>query len=82
MSVVRIKFTQAARKHRIGRAHVLHVVNTHEPAVTQATDAAGERRTWIGDDDRGVELEVIAVVLPEHLLIIHVMPTQYRRKNR
>lgn len=77
---VRIKFTQSARKHRIGRAHALHVVNNNEPVViTPAHAEAQERRTWIGADDRGVELEIIGVVLPEYLLIIHVMPTQYRR---
>lgn len=31
------------------------------------------------EGDRGVELEIIAVVLPDKLLIIHVMPTSYRR---
>jgi hypothetical protein len=35
---------------------------------------------WIGKDDRGVEIEVIAVVTPQYLLVIHVMPYRYRRK--
>jgi hypothetical protein len=39
------------------------------------------RRSWIGEDDRGVELEVVAVVLPEYPLVFHVMPTEYRRKQ-
>ena len=34
---------------------------------------------WIGTDDRGVELEIVAVVLPDLYLVIHVMPTELRR---
>lgn len=64
-----IRFTQSARKHRIGRDR------------TPGTAGAHDRLSWIGDDDRGVELEVIAVDLPEYLLVIHVMPTQYRRRT-
>jgi hypothetical protein len=74
-----VRFTQSARKHRIGRAHALHVINSVKPVVTPATDELDERRSWIGEDDRGVELEIVAVVLPDYLLVIHVMPTQYRR---
>ena len=36
---------------------------------------------WIGPDDRGVELEVIAIVEPDHLLVIHVMPHHVRRRT-
>jgi len=35
-----------------------------------------------GSDDRGVELEVIAAVLSDVLLVIHVMPTALRRRKR
>ena len=41
---------------------------------------------WVGEDERGRQLEVIAVELqgdrdPEPvLLVIHVMPTHYRRR--
>jgi hypothetical protein len=34
---------------------------------------------WVGADDRGLELEVVAVLLPEQLLVVHVMPTGLRR---
>jgi hypothetical protein len=78
---VEVRFTQSARKHRIGRAHALHVLNTVNPVITPATSVASERRTWIGPDDRGVELEIVGVVAPDCLLIIHVMPTQFRKKS-
>ncbi len=77
-----IRFTQAARKHRIGRAHALHVIKTVEPERTPGSGAKHDRLSWVGDDDRGVELEIIAVDVPEYLLVIHVMPTQYRRRTR
>ncbi len=76
---MRVRFTQSARKHRVGRGHALHVMNTGEPIVSQATDDRAERRTWIGNDDRGLELEIVAVVLADELLVIHVMPTALRR---
>lgn len=71
-----VRFTQSARRHRIGRAHVFHVMNTYEP--TDTVSRAGEpAQRWEGVDDRGVTLVVIAVVMPDYLLVIHVMP-QYR----
>jgi hypothetical protein len=50
--------------------------------VVPADDDADERLLWIGEDDRGVELEVLATGLPDLLLVIHVMPTHYRRGGR
>lgn len=77
---MRVRFTRSARKHRIGRGHALHVMNSGEPVVSPATDDRAERRTWIGNDDRGLELEIVAIVLDEdELLVIHVMPTALRR---
>jgi hypothetical protein len=51
-----------------------------DPVITPGTDTVSERHSWIGTDDRGVELEVIALVQPDYLLVIHVMPTYYRRQ--
>ncbi|MDP9115762.1 MAG: hypothetical protein M3O28_00535 [Actinomycetota bacterium] len=81
---VEIRFTQAARKHRIGRASARHVMNTATPTATM-TDQGNEAWQYLGLDDRGRELEVIAVQIastPErqsYLLVIHVMPTSLRR---
>jgi len=45
-------------------------------------EEAPDRLVWVGEDDRGLELEVVALVLPDYLLVIHVMPTQLRRRRR
>lgn len=71
-----VRFTQSARKHRIGRAHVLYVMDTYEPTSTVSRQGEPALR-WVGADDRGVTLEIVTVVMPDHLLVIHVMP-QYR----
>ena len=78
---MQIKFTQAARKHRIGKAHALFVIENNPFFVV--TDEVGRvQRVWQGLDDRGVELEVIAVVLNEYLLVTHVMPANFRRRKK
>jgi hypothetical protein len=34
---------------------------------------------WIGADDRGIELEIVAPDLDDAIIVIHVMPTSLRR---
>ncbi len=70
-----VRFTRAARKHRIGRAHVLYVMNTHQPIIVRS------RYYWLASDDRGLQLEVIAIADADAMVVIHVMPYQLRRKD-
>lgn len=82
------KFARSSRRHLIGRAHVLHVMNTVEPSVT-VNDRVEDEYLWAGTDDRGVDLTIVGILLVEGqrtdgesgdlLLIIHVMPN-YRSK--
>ncbi|MFM8351920.1 MAG: hypothetical protein ACKN9D_12760 [Actinomycetales bacterium] len=51
---------------------------TEAEAVGTATTDPKIR--FVGRDARGEEIEMVAVVLPGLLLIIHAMPTRYRRK--
>ena len=45
-------------------------------APTAITTADGSAALlWVGRDDRGLELEIVAVVFPVVYLVIHVMPT-------
>ena len=78
--VRRVRFTRSARKHRIGKAHVLAAMNAAgDPQRIPAEGDLDERLLWIGPDDRGVVLEVIGINLPDYLLIIHAMPHRFRR---
>jgi hypothetical protein len=77
----RVSFTRTARKHRIGRVHALFVMDNYEATLVPAEGGeVDDRYLWVGQDDRGLELEIIAVIIPgEPLLVIHVMPTALRR---
>lgn len=77
-----IRFTRGSRKHRIGRQSAYHVI-----AMTAADIATDEQTgdttlTWIGADERGRELEIVAVEKDDCYLVIHVMPTHYRKAGR
>jgi hypothetical protein len=80
---VRVRFAQAARRHRLGKAHILAAMEeAGDPKIIPAVEGqADDRLLFIGLDDRGVELEVIAVQLPDYLFVIHAMPTHYRRSR-
>ena len=79
---MRIKFTQASRKHRIGKTRVLFVMENYSPSLLEGNLDYIERYVWIGKDDQGLELEVVALILEEYLLITHVMPTDLRKGKR
>lgn len=79
-----IRFTQAARKHRIGRASVRHVM-AHAIPTRTTTDHGNSGWRYVGRDERDRELEIVAVELEADekdreavLLVIHVMPTQLK----
>ncbi|HBX81780.1 MAG: hypothetical protein WAV45_02125 [Propionibacteriaceae bacterium] len=75
----RVKFIKAARRHLIGKGHALAAMaDAGQPTVMGNGDLL-----WIGLDDRGLLLEVIAFVDgldPEVVVVKHVMPYGYRRK--
>ena len=74
-----IKWTQSARKHSIGRASARFAMQAAGvPAVMD-----DGKLLYVAADERGRELEIIAVPLDGgDLLVIHVMPTILRRRNR
>jgi hypothetical protein len=53
-------------------------------AATISTDPESGETTlsWIADDERGRELEIVAIEKPDCYLVIHVMPTHYRKEAR
>ena len=75
-----MRFAQAARKHRIGQGHALYVMDNSDPAVLEEPDKP-VRFVWLAPDDRGIDLEIVALDLADYLLVIHVMPHQLRRRS-
>jgi hypothetical protein len=78
---MRIRVTRTARKHKIGNAHILAAMrDAGQPVLVPGTD----RLLYIGEDDRGIELLVIAVPdnrNPPGLAVIHAMPTAFGSKE-
>ncbi len=56
-------------------------MNSTEPHVVEADETTPQRLVWVGADDRGLELEIVALVEPDSLLVIHVMPRRFRRRT-
>lgn len=60
----------------------MHVIYPAQPMVQPPTEATPVTWTWIGRDDRGLELELVARELDsDSLLVIHVMPSGFRRNR-
>lgn len=74
-----IRFTRGSRRHRIGKAHAYHVMATAPVDVGTDPVTGDTTLAWVGIDQRGREIEVVAVEKPDCFLVIHVMPTHYRK---
>ena len=57
----------------------MFVIDSVVPQRVAATATADARLVWIGEDDRGIELEIVALDLDDAVVVIHVMPTALRR---
>lgn len=74
-----IRAARSARKHKIGSARIRYVMATSEPIVD------GTALWWIGQDARGLILEIKAVPddkNPGGLTVIHAMPVAFRTGKR
>ncbi len=60
----------------------MHVITTSEPTPTPATSGRDPQLYWVGLDDRGLELEIVALDLPDASVVIHVMPTALRKGSQ
>jgi hypothetical protein len=76
---VRIKFAKLARKHRIGRQRVHEVIASSLPSQLEVDGIT--KLHWVGRDSRGLELEIVAVIQNESLLVIYAMPYHYRKRS-
>ncbi len=72
---VSLRFTQAARKHKVGTSRVRHVIDN--PLVTfqipAPDDHTADRTLYLGDDGTGRALEVLTVPIEGGELVIHAM---------
>jgi hypothetical protein len=57
----------------------MFVIDSVAPQRVTATATADARLVWIGEDDRSIELEIVALDLDDAVVVIHVMPTAMRR---
>lgn len=77
-----IRFTRGSRKHRVGKQSAYHVIATSTATITTDPSTGDTTLSWVARDERGRELEIVALEGPDCFLVIHVMPTHYRRKSR
>jgi hypothetical protein len=77
-----ISFTLSATKHRITDEQIQHVIDhCGLPFVIEApaSNPGPDRLLFLGDDARGVALEVVAIELPEdELLVLHAQRMRSR----
>ncbi len=75
---MRVRITRSARKHRIGNAHIIAaMINAEDPIVD------GDQMHYIGTDDRGLELHIIAVPddrAEDTIAVIHAAPNEWRNR--
>ena len=77
-NIIEVLFTQSSRKHRIGRGRIVSVMNTSAPVLSVRGNGLVEC-AWTGEDDRGVVIEVTALMIDERVLVIHATPAAFRR---
>jgi len=72
---VEVEFATSARRHRVGKARALHVIrNPRVQFVVRDPAGRDDRLVFLGDDQTGRALEVMAVALSDgRLYVIHVM---------
>jgi hypothetical protein len=71
-----MRVVRSGRRHKVGVAHIVAVMNAVDPIRIR------DQLLFVGEDDRGIELAIIAVPddrNPETLAVIHAMPTEFRK---
>jgi hypothetical protein len=73
---VKVRVTRSGRRHKVGNARILAAMKD-----AGAPEAEGDALVFIGQDDRGVMLHIVAVpddCDPEGLAVIHCMPAEWK----
>jgi hypothetical protein len=76
-----LRIVSGARKHGLSRRRIEQALAGHAVAETILSGSTDPKIRFVGLDERGVEIEVVAVVLPGLLLVIHAMPTRFRGRS-
>ena len=76
-----LRIVSGARKHGLSRRRIEQALAGHVLAETTLSGSTDPKIRFVGLDERGVEIEVVAVVLPGVLLVIHAMPTRFRGRS-
>jgi hypothetical protein len=85
---VNLRWARAATKHRISRERSRYVIDHcglrfEQDPPADAPENASSRLVFLGDDDEGTALEVMAVELEDDtLLVIHAMPLRDRYRKQ
>lgn len=77
-----VRIASSARKHGVSRTRIEQALRSQRSAEVVVTTTTDPKIRYVGVDARGEESEIVAVVLPRLLLVIHAMPTRFRRESR
>lgn len=83
-----LRWARAATKHRISRERSRYVIEYcglrfEQDPPADAPESASSRLVFLGDDEEGIALEVMAVELEDDaLFVIHAMPLRDRYRKQ
>jgi hypothetical protein len=58
------------------------VIENSSPEFISGESLRRDKIIWVSEDDRGLELEIVAVAENDYLVVIHVMPTIFRKEHK
>ncbi len=71
----------ATRKHRIGIARIIAVMENADVVKPTMTKRGEPGTFYQGYDNRGREIELIVIEGEDYDLVVHAMPVDYRRRK-
>jgi hypothetical protein len=84
-----VRFARSASRHRVSKDRIRHVIANYRvrfeepPPDTESARARSTRVVYLGDDDHGRALEVMAVYGKHgELLVIHAMELRDKYRKR
>jgi hypothetical protein len=85
----KVRFARSATRHRISKDRIRHVIANYRvrfeepPPDTGSARACSTRVVYLGDDNQGRALEVMAVAgKNDELLVIHAMELRDKYRKR